>query len=192
MWWTWHTAWMNAKANLEMNNWQAEIGVFVPCSCSTVLSSLMHSPLLYSGCRLFLTPFPLPVFFWFFCYSSTQRPQTYQELPGTHLGKLAKPSFPFNCFAWGQISLKMLKVPYSNLIIRNDILRFNGAWMQKKKKKVWESSDKISRIRFFAPQCTSFRLRSVLSYHFTFRGPHIFTIPAPQQPACVITQAILT
>lgn len=136
--------------------------------------------------------FPCPCIFDFFVTAQHKDPRTYQEVPGTHFGKLAKPSFPFNCFAWGQISLKMLKVASSNLIIRNGILRFNGAWMQKKKKKVWESLDKISRIRFFAPQCTSFRLRSVLFYHFTFRGPHIFTIPTPQQPACVITQAILT
>lgn len=163
MWWTWHAAWINAIANLGINNWQVEIGVFVPRSCSTVLSSLMHFPLLYSGCRLFLTPFPLPVLFWFSCYSSTERPRTYQELPGTHFGKLAKLSFPFNCFAWGQISLKMLKVPYSNLIIRNDILRFNGAWMQRRKKKKFGKA-RIKFRGFDFLHLSAHLFRSVLSF----------------------------
>lgn len=101
-------------------------------------------------------------FFDFFCYSSTQRPRTYQELPGTHLGKLAKPSFPFNYFASGQISLKMLKVPYSNLIIRNGILRFNGAWMQKKKKKFGKARIKFRGFDFL--HLSAHLFGSVLSF----------------------------
>lgn len=128
----WRLAWINVKADYEINNWQFEMGVFVPCSCLTaVLISLLHSLLLYSGCWLPLNSVSSSSSFLDFCYSSTLRPKPTGSCLEQTWVSLKSWNFPFICFALGQDCLKMWKYTYSSLIMRKllEIWGFNGAWM---------------------------------------------------------------